>query len=93
MPTPARFHALQWFADHEDLGRTAMLTRTPPSTKMRRLMAKEGQAVRIPVGQLDHYQWRLTPLGRETLAKKPPPRKRSAPDAKRRSTESGERSP
>ena len=75
MTTPARYNALQWFHDHEALGRTEMLTRKPPTARMRKLMAKEGQVYRIPVGQLDHYQWRLTPEGRKALEKKPPSRR------------------
>jgi hypothetical protein len=86
MTTPARYRALQWFLDHEELGRTAMLKRDPPTTKMRRLMAREGQVLRIPVGQLDHYQWRLTPAGRRALQNKPQrKRNRTRPDAKQQS--------
>jgi hypothetical protein len=79
MTTTARYRALQWLFDHEVLGRTEMLMRTPPSTKMRRLMAREGQVFRIPVGQLEHYQWRLTPLGREVLQAKPKAKRRRPP--------------
>jgi hypothetical protein len=94
MPTPARYHALQWFHDHEALGRDEMLTRDPPTVRMRRLMAKEGEVVRIPVGQLEHYQWRLTPLGREKLLGKPPPRRsRSMTDGKRKRAEGSEPTP
>lgn len=94
MPTTARYHALQWFRDHEEGGPDAVFNRRPPTVRMRRLMAKEGEVVRLPLGQFEHFQWRLTPLGRDKLAKQPPPRRnRSMPDAKRRRSESGERSP
>jgi hypothetical protein len=79
MTTPARYRALQWFLDPEVLGRTEMLTRTPPSARMRKLMAKENEVYRIPVGQLEHYQWRLTAQGREKLLNKPKVRRRSLP--------------
>ena len=79
MTTPARYNALQWFFDHEVLGRTEMLTRPPPTVRMRKLMAREEQVYRIPVGQLDHYQWRLTAKGREVLENKPKIRRRSLP--------------
>jgi hypothetical protein len=94
MPTTARFHALQWFHDHEAGGPDAVFSRKPPTVRMRRLMAKEGEVVRLPLGQFEHFQWRLTPLGREALAKKPPARRsRSMTDAKRRRSESSERPP
>jgi hypothetical protein len=90
MPTPARYHALQWFHDHEVLGRDAVFTRKSPTTRMRRLMVREGQVERLPVGQLDHYQWRLTPQGREALGAKQ--KKRDKADAQRERPESRERS-
>jgi hypothetical protein len=72
MTTPARYRALQWFLDHEVLGPDAVLLgRKPPSTKMRRLMAREGQVIRLPLGQFEYQKWLLTPLGRETLQRKP----------------------
>jgi hypothetical protein len=94
MPTPARYRALAWFADHEARGPDEVFSRKPPSTRMRRLMAKEGEVVRLPLGQFEHFQWRLTPLGREVLAKKPPPRKTgSTTNASCPPAEGGERSP
>ena len=70
MTTPARYRALQWFSDHEALGPDEMLSRKPPSAKMRRMMAREGQVIRLPLGQFELYKWRLTPQGREVLLAK-----------------------
>jgi hypothetical protein len=83
MPTtPARYSALKWFFDHETLGPDEMLTRKPPSARMRRLMAREGQVERQPLGQFEYQKWLLTAQGRAVLAAKPPPRRsRSMPDA------------
>lgn len=82
MLTPARYYALQWFSDHEALGPDGVFGRKPPSARMRRLMAKEGQVIRLPIGQFEYQKWLLTPQGREALAAKPPPRRsRSMPDA------------
>ena len=85
MPTSARFYALQWFADHEALGPDGVFGRKAPSTRMRRLMAKEGEVENEPVGQFKYLKWILTPAGREKLQAKPPPRRRSRSmtDAKR----------
>lgn len=74
MTTPARYKALKWFLDHEELGPNGVLTRRPPSARMRKLMAQDDQVFRIPVGQFSYQQWRLTPKGREILANQPPPR-------------------
>jgi hypothetical protein len=74
MTTPARYKALKWFLDHEELGPDGVFSRRPPSARMRRLMAKDGQVYRIPVGQFAYQQWRLTPEGREELQKQPLPR-------------------
>jgi hypothetical protein len=71
MVTRARYHALQWLLDHEMLGPDEMLSRKPPSARMRRLMAKEGQVIRLPLGQFDYQKWLLTPQGREVLRAKP----------------------
>jgi hypothetical protein len=82
MPTPARFYALQWFHDHEAHGPDSVIGRRPPTTRMRRLMLKEGEVENQPVGQFKFRKWRLTPAGREKLQTKPPPRRsRSMPDA------------
>lgn len=89
MPTRARFYALQWFCDHEEQGPDAVFNRKPPTTRMRKLMAKENQVTRQSVGQFKYQQWRLTPQGREVLAKK---RQRKQPgrtegDGRRRASE------
>lgn len=81
MPTKARFVALQWFHDHEAGGPDAVFTRKPPSAKMRRLMAREGEVMKLPIGQFEYQQWRLTPLGRELLNAKPTRRRKPATDA------------
>ena len=80
MPTPARYYALQWLLDHEVLGPDGVFDRKPPSARMRRLMAQEGDVYRLPVGQFNYQQWRLTPQGRDKLLqKKPRVRRRSLP--------------
>jgi hypothetical protein len=71
MPTPARYRALQWFHDHETLGPDGVFGGRPPSTKMRRLMARQGEVVRLPIGQFNYQRWLLTAKGREVLAAKP----------------------
>ena len=76
MTTPARYRALQWFLDHEVLGSTGVFFRTPPSARMRRLMARQGDVYRLPIGQFELYQWRLTEQGRQVLLAKPPTRPR-----------------
>jgi hypothetical protein len=76
MPTPARYYALQWFYDHEILGPDGVFSRKPPSGRMRKLMAQEGQVIRLPLGQFDYQKWRLTPLGLEVLQNKPEPKTR-----------------
>jgi hypothetical protein len=68
--TPARYRALQWFADHER-DPLSVLMKEKPSTKMRRLMAREGQVFRVPVGQFNYDRWLLTDEGRGLLANKP----------------------
>lgn len=65
--TTARYRALQWFADHERDPLSVLLT-AKPSTKMRRLMAREGQVFRVPVGQFNYDRWLLTDAGRAALA-------------------------
>jgi hypothetical protein len=94
MPTSARYHALQWFLDHETFGPDSVIRRRAPTTRMRRLMLKEGELTNEPVGQFKYYKWMLTPKGREALAAKPPKRRsRRMPDADRAErTEGGERS-
>jgi hypothetical protein len=88
MPTPARYYALQWFHDHEALGPDGVITRKPPSARMRRLMAKEGQVIRLPIGQFEYQKWLLTPKGREALQAKPTRRKKADADEHQR-TEGG----
>jgi hypothetical protein len=78
--TSARYKALQWFLDHEALGPDEMLTRRPPSARMRRLMAREGQVMRLPIGQFEYQKWLLTPLGKETLQNKPQGKRRGERD-------------
>lgn len=75
MPTSARWYALQWFSDHEKGGPDAVLTRKAPSTRMRRLMVRNGQVERRPIGQFNFQAWVLTPEGREMLLKKPKARR------------------
>lgn len=55
--TPARKRALAWFALHDE-DPTAVLLGTPPSTRMHRLMRKEGQ--------LDDG-WHLTEAGKRAI--------------------------
>jgi hypothetical protein len=86
--TPARYAALQWFLDHEMLGPDAMLRRKPPSARMRRLMAEDGQVSRLRLGQFALGKWSLTPQGRAVLKAKPA-RKRRTADADERNREQG----
>jgi hypothetical protein len=79
MTTAARLKALQWFYDHEVGGPNAVFDRRPPSTKMRRLMAKEGEVIKLPIGQFEYFQWRLTPHGREVLGTRPKRRRKLKP--------------
>ncbi|WLB24917.1 hypothetical protein QIH85_23850 [Bradyrhizobium japonicum] len=72
--TTARYAALQWFADHER-DPLSVLMAAKPSTKMRRLMAREGQVFRVPVGQFNYDRWLLTDAGRAALASRPKGRK------------------
>ena len=76
MPTPARYKALQWFHDHETFGPDGVFGGRPPSTKMRRMMAREGEVVRLPMGQFGYQKWLLTAKGREALATKPTRKRR-----------------
>jgi hypothetical protein len=84
--TPGRKYALIWFADH-DKDATSVLLRRAPSTKMHRLMRREGQLT-------EH--WHLTPAGRadyeqaqtrQRPAKKP--RARRAPRLPRQAESQG----
>jgi hypothetical protein len=75
MTTPARYRALQWFCDHEEHGPDAVIARKPPTTRMRRLMEKEGEVDHEPVGQFKYRKWVLTPAGREKLKTKSPKKK------------------
>jgi hypothetical protein len=79
MATSARYRALQWFLDHEESGPDEVFNRKPPTTRMRRLMAKDGEVIRLPIGQFGYQKWILTPLGREVLQTKPTRRRRSLP--------------
>jgi hypothetical protein len=64
--TPARKYALAWFALQEvDL--TASLFHRRPSTKMCRLMLREGQLYNAPSGIGGLTIWRLTPIGRSLI--------------------------
>lgn len=72
--TPARYDALKWFLDHEMLGPDSVLTRPAPTARMRRLMAKDGDVVRLPLGQFEMNKWRLTPQGRTALLQRPVPK-------------------
>lgn len=76
MPSPARYNALQWFFDHEAQGPDGVFTRRPPSARMRRLMAKQGELIRLPIGQFEYQKWLLTDKGREVLAGRPQPKGR-----------------
>ncbi len=67
--TARRYKALQWFYDHDQLGPDAVLTQKPPTARMRNLMAREHQVMRLPVGhRLD--KWLLTTHGIEALLRK-----------------------
>lgn len=92
MVTLARYNALQWFVDHEELGPDGVFSRKPPSTRMRRLMANQGEVVRQPVGQFEYQNWRLTPIGRAKLGTRPKPRgrRRSLPRIKANKNEEAE---
>jgi hypothetical protein len=82
MTSPARYYALRWFFDHEEGGPDAVFNRKPPSARMRRLMAKEGQVMRLPIGQFAYQNWRLTDQGREVLGAKPEKRRKHKPRVK-----------
>lgn len=79
MTTKARFGALEWFRSHEELGPDGVFDRKPPSARMRRMMAREGQVIRLPIGQFGYQKWILTPQGREVLQSKPTRRRQSLP--------------
>ncbi|MBT1509489.1 hypothetical protein KIP88_03145 [Bradyrhizobium sp. SRL28] len=79
MTTPARYRALKWFHDHEALGPDEVFTRKPPTTRMHRLMAKDGHVALVPVGQFGFSKWVLTPEGRRVLEEQPSVRRRSLP--------------
>jgi hypothetical protein len=70
MTTKARFFALEWFWDHQAMGPNAIFDRKPPTLRMRNLMLKEGQIARLPLGQFDYAQWRLTSEGAAVLLNK-----------------------
>lgn len=70
MTTSARYYALRWFADHEALGPDEMLTRRPPTARMRKLMLAEGHLTTVPLNQFNHHNWRLTPQGHAVLKAK-----------------------
>jgi hypothetical protein len=65
LTTARRYAALAWFANHE-ADPTAMLFVQRPTTKMYRLMLREGHLIRLPN---DH--WILSAAGREILAQRP----------------------
>ncbi len=67
--TARRYKALKWFYDHDVVGPDYVLTQTPPTARMRNLMAREHQVMRLPVGhRLD--KWLLTTHGIEALLRK-----------------------
>ena len=51
-------------------------------------MAREGEVSRVPVGQFEYYQWRLTPLGLELLQSKKPSRRKGKSSEQAASTHS-----
>src|ERR1700751_2093820 len=69
MTSPARYRALRWFADHE-ADPLSVLSRKRPSVRMRNLMEREHQLVRIALGQFNHHRWLLTGMGEQVLADK-----------------------
>jgi hypothetical protein len=69
MTTTARWRALRWFADHAaDINK--VMGRRQPSGKMRKLMIREGQLQRVPVGGFGHAYFVLTEQGWLMLANK-----------------------
>jgi hypothetical protein len=88
MTTPARYRALRWFADHE-ADPLSVLLRRRPSVRMRNLMEREHQLVRIALGQFNHHRWLLTGMGEQVLAAK----QRGRNDERRRRTENEGRRP
>src|ERR1700693_15637 len=69
MTTPARYRALRWFADHQ-ADPLSVLLRKRPSVRMRNLMEREHQLVRIALGQFNYNRWLLTGMGEQVLADK-----------------------
>src|ERR1700752_4925486 len=69
MTSPARYRALRWFADHE-ADPLSVLLRRRPSVRMRNLMEREHQLVRIALGEFNHHRWLLTGMGEQVLAEK-----------------------
>lgn len=67
--TTMRWRALNWFANHEADQHSVMGQRVP-TAKMRNRMVREGQLLRVPVGQFDFHRFILTHAGRELLATK-----------------------
>jgi hypothetical protein len=66
-PTPARYRALQWFADH-DADPLSVLLAPKPSRRMINLMLQDGHLERRPVGQFGHARYLLTEEARRLLA-------------------------
>jgi hypothetical protein len=89
MPSAGRYRALTWFRDHEALGPDSVIDRKPPSARMRRLMAKEGQVAKQPIGQFKYQRWLLTAKGREVLEAKPAVRRRGLPRIRKAKTLEG----
>jgi hypothetical protein len=56
---------------------------------MRRLMAKEGQVAKQPIGQFKYQRWLLTAKGRQVLKAKPVVRRRGLPRIRKTKTLEG----
>jgi hypothetical protein len=69
MTTRGRYWALTWFSHHQE-DPASVLLGDRPTVKMSRLMAREGQLLKLPTG------WILTPAGRDVLDKRPKRRRR-----------------
>lgn len=67
MTSSARWTALRWFRDHE-IDINAVAGRRRPSSRMWRLMIREGQLDKRPVGSFGHARFVLTDAGKQLLA-------------------------
>lgn len=68
MVTTARWRALRWFADHA-VDINSVMGRRMPSTKMRRLMIRDGQLKGEQIA-FDGKRFTLTESGQALLARK-----------------------